>query len=102
MLKAIHETCMLNAFGGSCGRVASMNRNTKSNMNTKSVLAILLIVLGVVVLTYSGLVFKTPGQPINFLGLHIETTHSHFIPPAVGALALVGGVLLLVMKPRQV
>jgi hypothetical protein len=34
--------------------------------------------------------------------MHIATTDSHFIPPAVGALALVGGVLLLLVKPRQV
>jgi hypothetical protein len=71
-------------------------------MNTKNIVAILLVTLGIVVLAYSGLTFKTPGQPIDFLGLHIETTHSHFIPPVVGAIALVGGILLLVVKPRQI
>lgn len=71
-------------------------------MNTKNTVAILLVVLGIVVLAYSGLVVKTPGQPIDFLGLHIETTHSHFIPPVVGAIALIGGVVLLVMKPKQI
>ena len=71
-------------------------------MNTKNTVAILLVILGIVVLAYSGLTFKTPGQPIDFLGLHIETTHSHFIPPAVGAIALVGGILLLVLKPKQI
>ena len=71
-------------------------------MNAKNTVAILLVVLGIVVLAYSGLTVKTPGQPIDFLGLHIETTHSHFIPPVVGAIALIGGVLLLVVKPKQV
>ena len=71
-------------------------------MNTKNTLAIILVTLGVVVLAYSGLTFKTPGEPINFLGLRIETTHSHFIPPAAGTVMLVGGVLLLVIKPKQV
>jgi hypothetical protein len=33
--------------------------------------------------------------------MHIETTVSHFIPPVVGALALVGGVVLLVVNPKQ-
>jgi len=70
-------------------------------MNTKTVVAVVLIALGVVVLAYSGITFKTPGKPVNFLGLHIETTDSHFIPPVVGALALVGGIVLLVVKPRQ-
>jgi len=71
-------------------------------MNTKAIIAVLLITLGVVVLAYSGISFSTPGKPVDFLGIHIETTNSHFIPPVVGALALVGGIVLLVVKPRQV
>ena len=71
-------------------------------MNTKTIVAVLLVTLGIVVLAYSGLSFKTPGEPINFLGMHIATTDSHFIPPVVGALMLVGGILLLVIKPRGV
>ena len=54
------------------------------------------------VLAYSGLSFTTPGKPIEFLGLHIATTDNHFIPPAVGAVMLVVGVLLLLVKPRRV
>jgi hypothetical protein len=72
------------------------------NMNTKSIVAVLLITLGIVVLAYSGISFSTPGKPVDFLGIHIETTHSHFIPPIAGALALVGGIVLLVVKPRQI
>jgi hypothetical protein len=71
-------------------------------MNTKSMVAVILITLGIVVLAYSGISFKTPGQPIEFLGMHIETTNSHFIPPVIGALALVGGIVLLVVNPKQV
>jgi len=70
-------------------------------MNAKTIVAAILIALGVVVLAYSGITFKTPGKPVDFLGLHIETTDSHFIPPVVGALALVGGIVLLVVKPRR-
>jgi len=71
-------------------------------MNAKTIVAGLLITLGIVVLAYSGLSFKTPGEPINFLGMHIATTDSHFIPPVVGALMLVGGVVLLVVRPKSV
>lgn len=70
-------------------------------MNTKTIIAVVLIALGVLVLAYSGITFKTPGKPVEFLGLHIATTDSHFIPPVVGALALVGGIVLLVVKPRR-
>lgn len=70
-------------------------------MNTKTIVAVILVALGIVVLAYSGITFKTPGKPVEFLGLHIETTDSHFIPPVVGALALVGGIVLLVVNPKR-
>jgi len=70
-------------------------------MNTKTIVAVILVALGVVVLAYSGLSFKTPGKPVNVLGLHFETTETHFIPPVVGALALIGGIVLLLVNPRR-
>jgi len=70
-------------------------------MNTKTIVAVLLVTLGIVVLAYSGITFKTPGKPVEFLGMHFETTVSHFISPAVGALALVGGIVLLLVKPNR-
>jgi hypothetical protein len=70
-------------------------------MNTKTIVAVILVALGVVVLAYSGLSFKTPGKPVNVLGLHFETTETHFIPPVVGALALVGGIVLLLVNPKR-
>lgn len=60
-------------------------------------IAIVLVTLGIVVLAYSGIAFKTPGKPVEIGPVHVETTHSHFIPPVVGALALVGGLVLLVV-----
>jgi hypothetical protein len=71
-------------------------------MNTKTIVAVILIALGVVVLAYSGITFTTPGKPVEFLGMHIATTDSHFIPPVVGALALVGGIVLLLVNPKRV
>jgi methyl coenzyme M reductase beta subunit len=70
-------------------------------MNSKTI-AVILIALGIVVLAYSGITFKTPGKPVDFLGAHIETTHSHFIPPVAGALALAGGIVLLLVSPKRV
>ena len=69
-------------------------------MNTK-IISVILIALGIVVLAYSGITFKTPGNPIDFLGMHIETTHSHFIPPVFGAIALIGGIVLLLTTPKR-
>ncbi len=71
-------------------------------MNVKILVAVALIALGVVVLAYSGISYTTRGQPINFLGMRFETTEHHFIPPVAGALALVGGIVLLLVNPRKV
>jgi hypothetical protein len=70
-------------------------------MNTKTIVAVIMVALGLVVLAYSGITFTTPGKPVNFLGIHIETTERHFIPPVVGALALVGGIVLLLVNPKR-
>ena len=71
-------------------------------MNVKSIAAIALIILGIVVLVYSGISFTTPGETVQFLGLRIETRDSHFIPPVVGVLALLGGIVFLLLKPRPI
>ena len=68
----------------------------------KTIIAVVLVTLGIVVLAYSGLSFQTPGETINFLGMHIATTEHHFIPPVAGALMLVGGIMLLLVKPKSV
>ncbi len=70
-------------------------------MNAKTIIAVILVTLGIVVLAYSGISFTTPGKTINFLGMHIQTTDRHFVPPVVGAFALVGGIVLLLVKPRR-
>lgn len=64
-------------------------------MSGRRILAIVLVVIGCVVLAYSGLTFRTPGKPINLGPLHVETTRSHFIPPAGGAIMLAVGIVLL-------
>ena len=69
-------------------------------MNTKTI-AMILVVLGIVVLAYSGITYRTPGKPVDVLGMHFETTHSHFIPPVAGALMVAGGLVLLVAGPKN-
>jgi len=70
-------------------------------MNTKNIVAVVLIALGIVVLAYSGITFKTPGEPVEFLGMHFETTVNHFISPAVGAVAFVVGIVMLLVNPKR-
>ena len=56
------------------------------------IVAVILIGLGIVVLAYSGITFRTPGEPIDLGPVHIETTRRHFIPPVAGAVALAAGI----------
>jgi hypothetical protein len=71
-------------------------------MNAKAIAAIVLIILGSIVLAYSGISFTTRGESADFFGFHIETRESHFIPPVIGALVLAGGIVLLLLKPRSI
>ena len=70
-------------------------------MKTRTIIAVILVAMGVVVLAYSGISFTTPGQPIEFLGAHFDTRVDHFISPVAGALALLGGIVLMLATPRK-
>lgn len=70
-------------------------------MNPKTMIAVALIALGAVVLAYQGVTYKSRGKPVDVLGVHVETTRNNYIPPVVGALALVGGIVLLVANPKS-
>ncbi|MCG3149534.1 MAG: hypothetical protein PCFJNLEI_02997 [Verrucomicrobiae bacterium] len=67
-------------------------------MNPRKLLAAILITVGTVVLAYQGITFKSPGKPVDVLGVRISTTKTNYIPPVAGALCLVGGVVLLLVK----
>jgi hypothetical protein len=71
-------------------------------MNAKYIAAMMLIMLGIVVLAYSGITSTILGQPMDYLGLHEETTHNHAFPPIVGVLPLIGGIIVLVAKSTRV
>ena len=64
-------------------------------MGTRRLVALVLIVIGIVVLAYSGITFRTRGKPVDLGVVQIETTERHYIPPVAGAIALVGGIVLL-------
>ncbi|MEK7704594.1 MAG: DUF3185 domain-containing protein [Myxococcota bacterium] len=70
-------------------------------MRLKSLLAAVLIGLGVLVLAYSGITFTTPESQMEIFGLQFGTTRTHFIPPLAGAIALASGIVLLFVAPRH-
>ena len=70
-------------------------------MSSRRLTAVVLVTLGIVVLAYSGITFRTPGKSVDIGPVHVQTTRSHFIPPVAGAIALVGGIVLLAVGNKK-
>jgi hypothetical protein len=68
-------------------------------MKPKIMIAIILIVLGVVAFAYQGITYTTREKVVDLGPIHLtaEKTRTIPLPPIVGAIALVGGIVLLVM-----
>ncbi len=72
-------------------------------MKTTIVLGIMLIVLGVVAFGYQGITYTTKEKVVDLgpLQMTAETEKTLPLPPIVGVIALVGGIVLLVVGKRQ-
>jgi drug/metabolite transporter (DMT)-like permease len=72
-------------------------------MKPTSWLGILLIVVGVLVLAYQGIDYTRQKKVVDVGSVHIsKETHERIpLPPILGALALVGGVVLLVAGSKN-
>lgn len=66
-------------------------------MKTSSTVGILLIILGIVAFAYQGFTYTTTEKAIDLGPIQVtaEKTHTFPLPPIVGGIALVGGILLL-------
>jgi len=66
-------------------------------------IGVLLIVLGLVAVVWGGITYTTPHKVADIGPVHIsdEKHHSIPLPPIVGAIALVGGVVLLMASKQQ-
>jgi LPXTG-motif cell wall-anchored protein len=73
-------------------------------MNSKTIVAITLIVLGAVALAYQGFSYTTREKAVDLGPLQIvkEERHNIPIPPIIGGIALIAGLgLLLANKKRS-
>jgi uncharacterized membrane protein len=72
-------------------------------MRTTTITGILLILLGVVALTYQGITYTKTEKLLDFGPIHAttETQKTIPLPPVVGGLALVGGIVVLVLGARR-
>jgi drug/metabolite transporter (DMT)-like permease len=65
------------------------------------ILGALLIVFGVAVLVNQGMDFSTRGRSVSVGSLEITRKHQHHIPPALGVVALLGGVALVMLDRKR-
>lgn len=72
-------------------------------MKTASWLGILLVVAGALILAYQGLNYTREKKVVDMGPVHVtRESHEHIsLPPVLGGLALVVGVVLLVMGSRN-
>ena len=72
-------------------------------MKTASWLGIPLVVAGALILAYQGINYTREKKVVDMGPMHVtQETHERIpLPPILGGLALVGGVVLLVMGARN-
>lgn len=69
-------------------------------MKTTTILALVLIVLGIAAFSYQAITYTSKEKVVDIgsLTLTAEKTRTIPLPPIVGAIALVSGIVLLVMR----
>jgi hypothetical protein len=72
-------------------------------MKPKLIIAIILIVLGIAAFAYQGITYTTREKVVDIGPIQVtsEKTKTLPIPPIVGAIALVGGIVLLVVGTKK-
>lgn len=72
-------------------------------MKTNTLIAVILIAVGIVAFAYQGITYTTREKVVDIgpIQMTAEKTKTLPLPPLVGAVALVGGIVLLVMGKKN-
>jgi len=72
-------------------------------MKPTIIIAIILIVLGIAALAYQGITYTTREKVVDLGPIQVTAEKTRTIPlaPIVGAIAIVGGIVLLVMGMKK-
>lgn len=72
-------------------------------MKTKTLFAVILVAVGIAAFAYQGISFTTREKTVDLGPLHVtaDKTRTLPLPPIVGAIALIGGIVLLVMETKR-
>lgn len=72
-------------------------------MKPKMIIAIILIALGIAAFAYQGITYTTTEKVVDLgpIQMTAEKTKTIPLPPVLGAIALIGGIVLLVVGSRK-
>ena len=72
-------------------------------MKTYTLIGIILIVIGIIALAYQGITYTTREKVVDIGSIQVtaDKTKTFPLPPIVGGIALVGGIVLLVMGSKK-
>jgi hypothetical protein len=72
-------------------------------MSGRTLLAIVLVAIGVIALAYQGITYTTEKKVIDIGPIEATKQERHTIPlpPILGALALIGGIAVLITSRRS-
>jgi hypothetical protein len=72
-------------------------------MKLKIIIAVILITLGIAGIAYQGITYTTREKVIDVGPIHVtaEKTKSLPLPPILGAMAIAGGIVLLLVGTRK-
>ncbi len=72
-------------------------------MRTSTLTGIILVVIGIIAFAYQGITYTTREKVIDIgpIEMTTEKTKTFPLPPIVGGVALVGGIVLLVMGNKK-
>jgi hypothetical protein len=82
------------------GRLTTERR---SKMKTYTLIGIILVVIGIVAFAYQGITYTTREKVVDIgpIQMTAEKTKTIPLPPIMGGIALVGGIVLLVMGNKK-
>lgn len=72
-------------------------------MKTNSLIGIILIVIGIIAFAYQGITYTTREKVVDLGPIQVtaDKTKTLPLPPIVGGIALVGGIVLLVIGNKK-
>jgi uncharacterized membrane protein YiaA len=78
-------------------------KERRSEMKTNTLIAIILIIVGIVAFAYQGITYTSKEKVVDLGPVQVtaEKTRTFPLPPIVGGIALVGGILLLLIGSKK-